>query len=136
MSCAVETIDLRAMFGDRYRIGTDPAAGPRNADPWLWTIPCRRATIYPDGGPYLRVDIDGRPVTAKAVGALPGVEPVQCGDSDRTYRFHGDLFADVARLVLPRRRRLLTDEQKAAAAARLAPHWFRGETQTSTSATG
>lgn len=120
----MNVINLRERFGKLYRISHDEAAESRN-DPWTYTLSCERGTIYPHGGDLLAVEVDGRPITAKKVAALPGVVLHQDGDHEKTFLFHVDLFEQVAELVKPRKRRHLTDEQRAAAAVRLAEHQFK-----------
>ncbi len=64
----VECINLRERFGDRYRIGHDPAAVTyaERQDRWMQTIPCTGGgvIIYPHGGDLLAVEIDYRPILA------------------------------------------------------------------------
>lgn len=104
-------IDLRDRFGRDYHIGLDPAAD-RRGDPWYFTLPCRKGVIYPFGGDLLAVEIIGHPVIARRVGNIPGVRLHQDGDSEETYVFHAELFLSVAVLVLPRKRRRLSDEDR------------------------
>src|SRR5215467_6259659 len=94
-------INLREQFGSLFRIGHDDAAESRG-DAWMMTIPCQRGVIYPHGGNLLAVDVDGRPMTAKHLAALPGVMLHQDGDSEKTYTFDLSLFDAVAEIVLPR----------------------------------
>jgi hypothetical protein len=124
MSKVKTCIYLSERFGDVYRIGHDDAAGSRDA-PWMMTMPCRRGVIYPHGGDLLAVDVDGRPMTAKRVGALPGVMLHQDGDSEMTLLFPVDLFDAVAEIVLPRRRRRLSEERRAQLIAAGARFQFR-----------
>jgi hypothetical protein len=112
MSCLAPPIDLRERFGTRFRIGRDPAAGPRSTVLWYATVPCARGTIYADGPEHLRADIDGRPKLARMVAAVAGVEIVQDGDGETTVRFHVGQFEAVAALVRPFRRRVLSDERR------------------------
>lgn len=117
-----ECLNLRDLYGEHYKIGHDESAATyrERQDPWNMTLLGERAVIYPYGGSELCVEIDYRTPTAKAVAAIPGVVVHQEGDHERTYRFHVDLFAQVAALVKPRKRRKLSEEQRAACAERLA----------------
>jgi hypothetical protein len=83
-------------------------------------LPCERGTIYPYGGDRLAVEVDYRPLTAKALAGLSGVVLVQDGDHEKTFVFHVDLFEQVAATVRPRRRQRLSAEQRRACAERLA----------------
>ena len=118
-------VDLWRTFGNEYKIVTDPAYDPTgirrvNVDPWYFTIPCKFGTIWENGGDTLAVDIDYHDQIANKVRAIPGVT-VKCdGDREKTFLFPLSLFARVARLVQPRRRRRMTPEQRAEAAKRLA----------------
>jgi hypothetical protein len=122
-------INLAERFGGRYRITFDPAYDAKgrhrvNRDPWMMQIPCegRGVTIYPHGAERLAVEVNYRPSLARALVSLPGVIIHQDGGrrgGEKTFLFPVDLFDQVAALVKPRRRRVLTDEQRQAAAARL-----------------
>ena len=112
-----EPINLMQRFGKRYRISFDPAYDPKHRpndklDAWMMQIPCQRGTIYPYGGNELAVMVDYRPITAKQLADLPGVQLVQHGDHEKTFIFAVELFDEVAKLVKPRRRRRLTPEQR------------------------
>jgi hypothetical protein len=102
-------INLLETFGAEYRIEFDEAYDPRGKprdrlDPWMMLIPCRYGEIYPEGGQYLRVDIDYHNQIAARVAALPGCTLYGDGDDEKTIRFHVDQFEAVAKLVKPYRR--------------------------------
>ena len=113
-------IDLKTTFGRRYRIGTDPAAGPRNCDPWLWTVRCRHGHMFPWGGSRLAAWTKRRGPIANRLKSLPCVEVVQDGADGVTVTFDVTQFDQVAAVMQPRRRRKLNPDQRAACAARLA----------------
>src|SRR6516162_1536222 len=108
-----DCINLKAIYGQKYRIGHDPAAitWGEKTDPWMMTIPCRLGVIYPHGGEHLAVEIDHRPITAKKVAAIPGVIIYQHGDHEKTFLFPVALFDQVAAIVRPRRKRHLSEKQ-------------------------
>jgi hypothetical protein len=119
-----EPVNLRQRFGDRYRIGFDPAYDQRNVprdklDPWAMTIPCRSGLIYPFGGTALAVEVDGHPGLARRLATLPGVRLHQDGDCEKTFVFDAADFDAVAAIVRPRVRRRchLSAERRAAFAA-------------------
>lgn len=114
-------INLREQFGDRYRIGFDPAYDHRNVpraklDPSMMTIPCqgKGVTIYAYSDTHLAVDVDGRPGITKSLMTFPGLVLWQDGNIEKTFLFPVSLFPEVAQIVKPRRRPRLTDEQREA----------------------
>jgi hypothetical protein len=112
-------INLTERFGQDYRIGHDPAAvtPAERHDPWMMTLPCQRGTIYPHGGDVLAVEVEGRPMTAARLAAIPGVRLHLDGTTEKTFLFPADLFPAVAAVVLPRKRRKLSPENRAKLAA-------------------
>src|SRR5262245_57890190 len=92
-------------------------------------LPCERGTIYPFGGDRLAVEVDGRPLTARAIAAIPGVTLHQDGASEKTFVFPIELFERVAAVVRPRKQRRchLTGEQKREAGERLKAYRFSRE---------
>lgn len=120
-------INLKKEFGKQYKITYDPAFDSKglrvaNLDPWMMQVSCQRGVIYPFGGSTLAVELDGRGPTIKRLEALAGVQPYTRGDRDATFLFDISLFNAVASVVLPRRRRQLTEEQRQVSAARLAKY--------------
>jgi hypothetical protein len=59
------------------------------------------------------VEVDGRPITARQLAAIPGFVLWQDGDAEKTFVFPVALFETVAALVKPRKRRRLSAERKA-----------------------
>ncbi|MFO0899840.1 MAG: hypothetical protein U0836_20610 [Pirellulales bacterium] len=116
-------IDLKSAYGRRYRIGTDPAAGSRNTDPWLWVIPCRYGEIHPQGGNRLAAWTDRAGRIAAELKRLPCVEVLQDGDDGATVAFDVVDFKQVAAIIRPKRRRKpLTQEQRDRLVAIGEPH--------------
>ena len=122
-------INLRESFGGEYRITFDEAYEPAHVpiekrDPWMMQIPCagRGITIYPYGSTVLAIEVDRRPSIAAKLTALNGLRLHQDGDVERTYLFDLSLFDQVAEIVKPRKRRILTETQLQA----LARHAFQG----------
>lgn len=126
-----DCIDLAERFGEKFKIGKDPAYaaeyGPNawTHDPWLLVILCERGTIYPHGGDWLAFSTNGRGPTAKRLAALPCVEVLQDGDDGINGKFHVDHFSEVARLMRPRRRRQVSDAERARLAELSAQHGFK-----------
>src|SRR5262245_39488040 len=116
--------DLRALYGARFQITFDEAAEGRNGrnDPWLMQLPCqgRGVAIYPHGEGLLAVQCDGRPSIAKRLAEL-GLRLVQDGDAEKTFVFPVERFEEVAAIVKPRRRRVLSEQHKAVLALHRGP---------------
>jgi hypothetical protein len=130
MTGAMTPINLNKRLGKRYRIGWDPAYDPRNRpkdklDPWAMQIPGKFGTIYPYCESTLAVMIDHHVITANRVAKIPGVEIIQDGDEEKTFRFPIELFDKVAELVKPHRKPQLTEEQSREAVERLRGFQFR-----------
>ena len=122
-------INLLSSFGDRFKIGWDPAYDPKHRpkdklDPWMMLVLCERGEIFPWGDDLLAVTVDHRPVTAKRLLDL-GVHLVQDGDREKTFVFHVDRFDTVADLVKPRRRRQVSDTEKRRLAEMGRQHGFQ-----------
>ncbi len=120
--------DLRALYGARFRITFDEAAEGRSGrnDPWMVQIPCagKRIMIYLHGAGLLAVQCDNRPSIAKRLADL-GLRLVQDGDAEKTFVFPVERFEDVAAIVKPRRRRVLSEEGKALLARHRSPFLFQ-----------
>jgi hypothetical protein len=97
-------VSLKEHFGDRCRIGWDPADESGHRDPWMMVLLCQRAVIYPHGGDLLAVEVDGHPITTRRLAEL-GLRCTQDGDREKTFVFPVERFEEVAALVLPRKRR-------------------------------
>ncbi len=114
-------IDLRAVFGSRFRVTLDheSAEGPRDNSPWVQQILCqgRGVIIYPQGGDMLAVEVNHRRTIAAKLASLPGVRIHQDGDHEKTFLVAAGLFDQVAEIVRPRRRRTLTQAQRQALSA-------------------
>jgi hypothetical protein len=123
-------VDLKAQFGDRFRItyeesySADRGDGARAQDPWLLIMPCRYGRIYPHGGDLLGASTDRRGATARALAALPGVRVVQDGSDGINVTFPKAEFEAVAAIMKPKRRRVLTAEQRERLVAIGAKHRF------------
>lgn len=123
-------VNLSELFGKRYRIGWDAAYDPKHRpkdklDLWAMEIPCRFGTIYAYCESTLAVMIDHHVITANKVAKIPGVEIIQDGEDEMTFRFPIALFDKVAELVKPHRKPQLTEEQRREAMERLREFQFR-----------
>jgi hypothetical protein len=106
--------NLRDLFGDRYRIGHDPAAETyaEKDDPSMQTLLCQNGIIYTHGANRLAVEC--KTATAKRLAALPGVTRHQQGDTEWTLLFNLAAFDAVAAIVKPRKRRKWSDDKRQA----------------------
>lgn len=121
-------VNLMERFGRKYRIGFDPAYDPKGKhqlDPWMMQIPCRFGTIYPHGGDWLAIEIDGHRIIRKRLERLGCIQTYTSGDGDGTFLFRVDDLPKVAKLVHPHRKARLTPEQRQAAADRLRAYHFQ-----------
>jgi hypothetical protein len=131
-------INLRERYGDRYRIGHDPAAETwkEQQDPWMMTVLCQGGVvIYPVGGDDLAVEVDHHPGLARQLQDIPGVTSSQSGDHEQTFLFDLGLFDRVAAVVKPRKKRKcpLSREQQREAGLRLVEARGKAKTQSDNS---
>jgi hypothetical protein len=113
---SVLPIDLRARFGDRFRVTWEADGATRKAWPeqdkvWLQEIRCRYGVIYPQGGTVLAAWTD-RPRIAARLRRLPFCLGVR-GDAEVVATFGVDFAETIFALLRPRRQRRLTDAQRA-----------------------
>ena len=115
-------IDLKARYGDTYRITLDDGHRPDRADRlWLQQIPCKYGHIFIAGHETLGAYAAGRLISGK-LAALPGVRVHQRGDTEVNVVFPPEVFPAVAELLQARKRRQVSVEQARAGAERLAAH--------------
>ncbi len=114
----MDCLDLKLLYGERYKIARDPAAGPRSQDPWLWQIPCLFAHVYPYGPGTLGVSTHRRGAIANRLMALPFVTVTQDASDGINASFPLADADAVFAIVKPRKRRRLSETVKAAAIAR------------------
>jgi hypothetical protein len=100
------------------------AAGDRA---WLVQVPGRRAHLFVHSRTELGAWTDRLPA-GRRLAALPGARVHQRGDREVTVVLPPEQFAQAAGLIQARRRRVLSDEQRAAGAARLAAFRFAPRT--------
>ena len=117
--CLRQPVDLAEQFGNRYRIEREESYhaqyGPnaRINDPWLKIIPCQRGHIYPHGGDVLAASVVGRRKVASQLRRLPCCRVHQDGDDgELTVLFDVADFAQVAKIIRPRRRRQVSAAER------------------------
>ena len=114
----MECVNLKERFGKRYRVRYEESYyvehGSRawGDDPWLQVIPCDLGHIFPHGGNLLAASTNRRGATAKKLMALPGVTVHQDGDDGVTVLFPVESFDQVAALMRPKRRRVVSEAER------------------------
>ena len=113
--------DLQRLFGDRFKLGHDPAYfadygdGAHRHNPWLLMVECMNGHIYPHDVDTLAASTNNNGSIATALAALDCTTVVQAGNDGTNATFHLKDFDKVAALMRPRirhRGRPMTDEQK------------------------
>ena len=125
-------VNLTERFGDFFKIGFDPAYDPKHRprdklDPWYMLICCYRGEVYPHGGDTLVVEVEGRPIIRNRLAALDCTTVHQKGDNFGAFRFHVDDFDAVAEIVLPRKRRQVSEAEKERLRNLSAEHGFKSQ---------
>jgi hypothetical protein len=113
-------LDLKAVFGDRFRIALDESyqaqgKGREAEKVWCYRIECRFGHIYLHGRLSLGAGTDRRGIIAK-LKRLAGCSVHQEGDRELIVVFDPADFEAVAAVMKPKRRRCQSEKQKAALA--------------------
>lgn len=109
-------VDLRAEFGDRWRIALDEAAAGRWRDPWNYTIPCRHGHLYPASRDRIGAATQRAGAIVRKLRSIPGAEVVADGDDGANVEFPLAQIRFVQRVMRPRTIRKLSTAQQAALA--------------------
>ncbi len=124
MSC----INLKERFGRRFRVDYEESYRAEHGSrvvrevPQLMIVLCRYGEIYPHGGHLLGASVAGHPKVAGQLRRLKCCRVHQDGDfGELTALFDVAEFAQVAKIMRPRRRRQLSPEQRAEMVRRLHP---------------
>ncbi len=104
-------MNLKARHGQTYRIAREEGADRH--DPAGFVIPCKRGHIYAHGRELLGVATNGRGPIVKQLAALSGVRITQDGSDGINATFGPELFAAVAAVVRPKRKRKLSAAHRA-----------------------
>ena len=124
-------VNLKDMFGDRYKIGVDEsydAERPefrRQEEPWLTHVVCQHGHIGVWGDDQLVACTKNAGPVAKRLIALPFTEVAQDGTDGANVVFDLEHFEEVAEIMRPRKRRRLSEEHKAKLAASNTEYRFR-----------
>lgn len=121
-------LNLRKLFGDRFKISNDPAAryepNSRN-DPWLFIIPCKFGEIYPHSGDKLAVMVCGNRKVPETRNL--GLSVHQDGDTEAVFLFTPGQFDQVAEVVQPRKKRQVSEKERRRLAEIGRAHLFQSE---------
>lgn len=127
----MECINLRSRFGREYRIRHDESYAAERPEfraaeeLWLQIIPCRHGHIYPAGGNRLAVSTNQRGPVANRIRRLPFVEVLQDGSDGINATFPVERFEDVAAIVRPKRRRVVSEQERLRLAELSRRHGFK-----------
>ena len=124
-------IDLKKEFGDVYRLVFEEAYKAerpefrKDEEAWLRLIPCRNGQIFPYGGRMLAA-FSSRPSIRKSLDRLVFGRIAQWASDGATLVFDVKHFDEVSEVMLPKRKRRLSEEHRrklsAAGKAALARH--------------
>ena len=101
-------INLKTEFGHRFRVTKE--IGTSN-DPWNLELPCRHGHICPWGGNELAACTCRRGKLADRLEAA-GARIVQNGDDGVNAVFHESRFAQIAKIMKPRRRKQISEAER------------------------
>lgn len=106
-------INLKAAFGDRYRIALESSHAPgEQIDPWYYIVPGKYGHVYPFGGEYLCVYTDHRRLKS-ILKRIEGGEVWQEGDWELVVKFHVSAWEPYFRAVRCYRKKRISPEQLA-----------------------
>ena len=119
----MDCVNLKQRFGDRFKVAYEESYYAERSrqtmeDPWLMVMACRNGHICPWGGSELAACTDSIRI-ANRLKRLPFATVAQDGDDGANVLFDVEHFAEVAKIMKPRRRRRMTEGQKQQAAKRL-----------------
>ena len=106
-----EAINLKEMFGDRYRITLDEAASPESSDPWYFQIPCQFGHICPHSSELLSFFCTGPVMLRRLRREHPELECTLC-DGEAIFFFTPDQFDIVAEYAKPKQKRRISEEER------------------------
>jgi hypothetical protein len=117
-------VDLRQY--DRYRVWNELEGRKAHQadDPWDLIIPGRLGFVAPYGGEFLHACTNSLITTRRVLAIDPEALVTQHGSDGQNVKFHSRHFEAVAKLMDLRRRKVLSEEQKAAQVERLKAYQF------------
>jgi hypothetical protein len=124
-------LDLQERFGRRFKIAYDPAYWHERPEfreaeaAWLMLIPCQHGDIGPWDEDHLLASTKTAGPVARALKALVDVRVHQDGTDGANMVFPVGRLDEVAALMKPRRRRVLSPEARQALIDRMAKYAFQ-----------
>ena len=126
-----DCINLKERFGDRYRVKYEDSYYAERPEyrkeeaPWLMIIPCQNGHICPWGGSMVAACTRRRGPVARRLKDLPFAEAFQDGDDGVNVVFNVEHFEEVAEIMKPRRRYMVSEEEARRRAERIAKYRFQ-----------
>ena len=109
-------VNLKDLFGDRYRVGLDDSTqhepGARK-DPWHYVIPCRNGSISPFSDELLAFHCTARGIRTRLHRHHPEIDVRNWSDDgEAIFLFRPDQFDLMTKYAKPRRKRRLSPEHR------------------------
>jgi hypothetical protein len=104
-------LDLRDLFGAKWRVGLDEAANGRWTDPWNQIVLCRHGHIYPQAEGILAAATNRGGKIVRKLRAIKGAEVLLDGDDGANVAFPAGEVRAAARVMRPRVVRKLSQAQ-------------------------
>ena len=109
-------INLKDLFGDRYRVGLDESARHEpgaKVDPWHYVIPCRHGGISPFSAELLAFHCTAPGIRAKLHLGHREIEVRNWSDDgEAVFLFRPDQFDLVADYAKPKRKRRISEKER------------------------
>lgn len=122
-----ECINLKERFGQKYKVTYEESYYAERTidslvDPWMMILLCRNGHICPWGDSLLAACTKTNGPVANRLRKLSFVTVAQDGADGVNVLFDVKHFDKIAAIMLPRRRRTLSEEQKQKCVERLQKH--------------
>lgn len=122
-------VNLKKLFGDRYRVGLDESARHEpaaKADPWHYLIPCRYGNISPFSDKLLVFHCTALGIRTRLRRDHPEIEVQNWSDDgEAIFLFRSDQFDLVAEYARPRRKRRISEKERSRLATMGRDHRFK-----------
>lgn len=109
-------INLKDLFGDRYRVVVDDSANQEpgaKTDPWYFMIPCRYGSISPFSDELLAFHCAARGIRTRLHREHPEIQVQNWSDDgEAVFLFRPDQFDLVAEYAKPRRKRQISGKER------------------------
>lgn len=108
----MKPINVKALYGDKFKIGLDDAMDAHTPDPWYYQILCQYGHIYPISDKRLGFFCESGNIKERLKREHPEIDIPQDGDGEGVFAFMLDQFEIVAKYAKPLKKRKLSPEQK------------------------